>query len=209
MKEKGTPAPFEWPRWKHSFKWLTYIASILAIVVFFIPNAVFFIPNLKLKYRIILIIFLFAPLLIQTFLWITKTIVIIFKRINYYPNLYNYHQNDSLKLREIIELFSYFVYVYIKDKILEIKGAKYQRGNLYIVLKNNSKLNLKKGNKIFVIDKKDLVYLGQFEITEVRNSEYFAVGVANIDPVWHGYVRQEGETNIMPNVAAIYLPSGE
>jgi predicted DNA-binding antitoxin AbrB/MazE fold protein len=207
MKEKGTPAPFEWPRWKYSSKWLTYIASILAIVVFFIPNAVFFIPNLKLKYRIILaIFFLLLPVLIQTFLLITKTIVIMFKRINYYPNLYNYYQNDCSKLREIIELF---YYVNIKDKILEIKGAKYQKGDLYIVLKNNSKLNLKEGNKIIVIDKKDLVYLGQFEITEVRNSEYFAVGVRNIDPVWRGYVRQEGETDIMPNTVAIYLSSGE
>jgi predicted DNA-binding antitoxin AbrB/MazE fold protein len=199
MKEKGTPAPFEWPRWKYSSKWPTYIPSILAIVVFFIPN-------LKLKYRIILAIFLLLPVLIQTFLLITKTIVIMFKRINYYPNLYNYYQNDYSKLREIIELL---YYVNIKDKILEIKGAKYQKGDLYIVLKNNSKLNLKEGNKIIVIDKKDLVYLGQFEITEVRNSEYFAVGVRNIDPVWRGYVRQEGETDIMPNTVAIYLSSGE
>jgi hypothetical protein len=56
MKEKGTPVPFEWPRWKYSSKWLTYIPPILAIVVFFIPK-------LKLKYSIILAIFLLLPVL--------------------------------------------------------------------------------------------------------------------------------------------------
>jgi predicted DNA-binding antitoxin AbrB/MazE fold protein len=201
MKEKGTPKSFEWPRWKYSFKLLKNIPSILAIVVFFIPN-------LELKYRIILGIFLFVllPVLIQTFLWITKIIVIIFKRTNYYPNLYADYQNITSKLEELKKLFFYFLINSIKDKILEIKGAKYQGGKLYIVLKNNSKLNLKEGNKIIVIDKKDSVYLGQFEITEVRNGEYLAIGVKNIDSVWHGYVKQEGETTIMPNIAAISLP---
>ena len=127
----------------------------------------------------------------------------------YFQNLYNYYQNVSSELEELKELFFHRFINSVEDKIHEIKAAKFQRGKLYIVLKNNSKLNLKEGNKIEVIDKRDLVYLGQFEITEVRNNEYFAIGVKNIDSVWKGYVRQEGETTIMPNIAAIYLPSGE
>lgn len=202
-KERIFPIPLKWPRWKYSFKWLTIIPFVLALFVFLIPN-------FEQKYRFIIVIFLLMlPILIQTFLWITKIIEIIFKRTKYFQNLYNYYQNVSSELGELKELFFYRLINSIEDKIHEIKAAKFQRGNLYIVLKNNSKLNLKEGNKIAVIDKKDLVYLGQFEITEVRNNEYFAIGVKNIDSVWQGYVRQEGETTIMPNIAAIYLPSGE
>ncbi len=194
-KERIFPTSLNWPRWKYSFKWLTFIPYILGLVVFIIPD-------LGNKYRYIIGIFLLMlPILIQTFLWITKIIVIILKRTIYYQNIFS-------ELEELKELFFYVMGDYIKNKIIEIKGAKYQKDKLYIVLKNNSKLNLKEGNKIVVIDRRDSVYLGQFEITEVLKSECFAVGI-KVDPVWQGYVRQEGETTIMPNIAAIYLPSGE
>jgi len=203
MKEEGIFLTLiEWPRWKHSSKWLTIISFILAVLVFLVPN-------LEKKYRFTAIFLLMLPILIQTFLWVKKIIVIIFKRAKYYPNLYIHYQNVSSKLGELKELFVCVLNNNIKDKMLEIKGAKYQRGKLYIVLKNNSKLNLREGNIIVVIDKKDSVYLGQFEITEVRNDEYYAIGVKNIDSVWLGYVRLKGETTIMPNITAIYLHSGE
>ena len=202
-KERIFQTPLNWPRWKYSFKWLTIISFVLALFVFLIPE-------FERKYRFIVVIFLLMlTILIQTFLWVTKIIVIIFKRTKYFQDLYNYSQNVSSELGELKELYFDRLINSIEDKIHEIKGATIQRGKLYIVLKNNSKLNLKEGNKIAVIDKKDLVYLGQFEITEIRNNEYFAIGVKNIDSLWKGYVKQEGETTIMPNIAAIYLPSGE
>lgn len=201
-KERILPAPLKWPRWKYSFKWFTFIPYILGFFAFFVPD-------LENKYRIIIGIFLLLlPVLTQTFLWIGKIIVTICKRTNYYPNLYNYYQNVISEFEELKELFYCKFINIIKDNILEIKGAKYQRGKLYIALQNNSKLNLKKSNKIVVFDKKDWIFLGQFEITEVRKSEYIALGI-KVDPVWQGYVRQKGETTIMPNITAIYLHSGE
>jgi len=98
----------------------------------------------------------------------------------------------------------------IEDRLLEIDWATYQGDKFIIALKNRSKLNIKKGNKISVFDKRDTVPMGQFEITEVRDDKYYAIGIKNIDPVWLGYVKRVGETRAVPYyITAIYLPSGE
>ena len=97
----------------------------------------------------------------------------------------------------------------LSTRIFEIKGAKHQQDKLYILLRKNSELNLNKGDPLLVIDKTDLTFMGQFEITEVLNTGYYAIGVKNIDSVWLGYMREKGETTMMPNIIAVYVPIGE
>lgn len=201
-EEKIFTTLLEWPRWKFSFK--------LGIISFLLASTAFLVPNLEQKYRNIAYISLFIILiLINTFSWIKKIIVIIFKRTKYFRSLFIDYEDASSKLGEFEELFfNYLIKIEkkIEDRRHEIEKAKIHKDDLYIVLKKNSKLNLVIGNKIVVYDKKDLVFLGQFEITEVRNSEYYAIGIKNIDPVLFGFTRQKGETSIMPNIVAIYLP---
>ena len=112
-KERIFQTPLKWPRWKYSFKWLTIISFVLALLVFLIPD-------FEQKYRFIVAIFLLIlPILIQTFLWITKIIVIIFKRTKYFQNLYNYYQNVSSELEELKELFFHRFINSVEDKIHE------------------------------------------------------------------------------------------
>jgi len=202
-KEKTIQESSRWPRWKYPLKWYTVIVPL------FLAPIAFIFPDLELKRRyIIAALLIFSPIIIQTFLWLHKIILTIYKRTINYPNLYDIYKEISSNFDELKNLF-FNEMINSRTKVSEIIGAKYQRSELYIILKNNSELNLIEGNKVVVIDKKDSVYLGKFEITEVRDNEYFAVGVNNIDLVWLGYVRQEGETTMMPNIIAISLHSGE
>lgn len=205
IEDRIFPKLLKWPRWKFSLK--------LGIISFLLASTAFLFPNLEQKYRSIAYISLLIILiLINTFSWIKKIIVIIFKRTKYFRSLYIDYEDVSSKLGEFEELFfNYLIKIIeeIEDRRHEIERAKIHRDDLYLVLRKNSKLNLVQGNKIVVYDKKDLVFMGQFEITEVRNSSYLAIGIKNIDPVLFGFTRQESETSIMPNTVAIYLPSGE
>jgi len=198
MKEgRKFPRCLKWPRWKCPSIWFTVLSFALALINFLILN-------LEQKYRFIIgILLLISPILIQTFLWIIKTFVIIFKRISCYSNLYNKYQMFK-------ESISILWKNCIEDRLLEIYWATYQGDEFIIVLKNSSKLNIEKGNKILVFDKRDAFPMGQFEITDVRDDKYYAICTKNIDPVWLGYVKQVGETRAVPYyIAAIYLPSGE
>lgn len=202
-KEKTIQQSLSWPRWKYPLKWYT------VIIPFVLAFIALIFPDLEPKSRNITAFLLFiSPLIIQTFLWLHKIALTIYKRTIYYPNLYDTNKIISSDFDELKDLFISAM-INIKAKMFEIKRAKYQRDELYIILKDNSESNLIEGNKVVVIDKKDSFILGQFEITEVRDNEYFAVGVNKIDLVWLGYVRQEGETTMLPNIIAIYLPSGE
>ncbi len=201
-EEKSCPPNFNWPHWRLAFfKWLAILSFVLALTLFFFPG---------LKHRIVIgTILVISPLLVQTGTWIVRVFHVAYERTCCYTRLYREYQNISSELLEMKRYFWYIVENKLRGHMFQIKGAKYHQAKLYISLGGNSSLNLVKGNVVVVIDKVDLTCLGQFTVTEVFNTGYYAVGVKNIDSVWLGYVRAKGETNIMPNIVGIFVPIGD
>lgn len=64
------------------------------------------------------------------------------------------------------------------------------------------------GDNFEIVDRKDNMPMGQFQVTEVRDKVYYAYGISHVDPIWLGYVQERGEIGVMPNIVAIHIPKG-
>ena len=64
------------------------------------------------------------------------------------------------------------------------------------------------GDIVDVLDQDDNKFMGRFKVTESRENDYYAEGIINIDALWLGYVRQQGETTVIPHMVAICIHKG-
>jgi hypothetical protein len=120
---------------------------------------------------------------------------------------------EASQLKIELDKANNIIYSLIQDRIgsieFEIQMARYDGDALYISVKKHKGIKLTGGHTLAVVHKDDNKFMGYFEVAQERIEEYYARGVSNIDPVWAGYIKQEGELSLMPHLAAIYIPNGE
>jgi hypothetical protein len=63
-------------------------------------------------------------------------------------------------------------------------------------------------DRVEIIDTEDGMSMGQFKVTEIRTDVYYAEEIGHIDPVWSGYIRGKGETEVIPHMIAMHIPRG-
>ena len=210
MDEELLPPKLSWPKWYWQFSLsLSIISVAIASVIFFFPG--FATENKKFQLARIIIgtVILFIPVLIPMMSWFWKAGHVLYQRVHYYSLLHQYAQRDADELNQLKKFIFDYIQKDIKARAFEITAARHDRGNLYIVLKKRRSPRLSEGSVLAAIDFNDGVLMGWFEVTEERPSEYYAHGVSNIDRVWLSYVFQQGESYVIPNIVAIYAPSGE
>ena len=206
-KQKDDLKDFDWPMWKiRWFNWISIISLLFALTIFLMPQMN---DENKSNYRVILVLsLLVGPVLMQTFLWIAKVFLVIYKRIIIFPCLYSSYQNTQCRLLEVEQHFAHYA-LNNTTHMLEIVMISYHDKQLYLSLKKNSTLNLNKNDMITVIDKNDFYCMGQFKVTEIRTDVYYAVGTKLIDPVWLSFVMRKEEVEMTPNLVACCEKIGE
>ncbi|HCC78557.1 MAG: hypothetical protein A2X25_09580 [Chloroflexi bacterium GWB2_49_20] len=153
------------------------------------------------------IIIIVSPVLLPIILWICKTIIVAIVRSCDYSYLYHHIEQQNLEIEDLKANLSDILQRNNYYQECEIILASYIDNNIYISIQ--SKLTLKVNNLLGVVDNRDGSLMGIFRITERRNNHYYAVATAGIEPVWKGYIVQNSQVTMFPNLKAIYLPQGE
>jgi hypothetical protein len=208
---QDSPLPnLKWPQWQWGWgnNVLSIISSLLGLAVFIFPSLSE--SGFPLKFRLLIgIPLLLMPIIIPILIWLSKTSRVVYLRCIYYSPLRQRAQQHADELMDTRKALFSIVKHDIESLEFEIMRAKYDHGKLYIALKRRKSLRLTKGDTLIAIHKDDGLAMGQFEITEERTGEYLAIGVKGIDRLWLSYMKNQGETALLPYMAAIYRPLGE
>jgi hypothetical protein len=191
-----------------SMMWLTVIPFLLSFLPFVFPKLLTDLSLTKLKFIIVIPLFL-APLLVPLTCWILKTIIVINRRARIYPSLYLHSQNTSLEIEQLRKSYYDFTNTINKEKEFEIIKVGHEKNKLLIVVRKRKSPKIAKNDLLNVLHKKDGLLMGIFQVVEIKSKEFYAIGIRNIDPVWLGFVLQEGEVNINPYLAAVLFNKGE
>ena len=130
------------------------------------------------------------------------------KRIQTYPQICLNCSTIDKELISIKSDMSSYVLNAARSYEFEIQGATYLNGKLTIALNVGTRKKLKVGDQLEVIYKEDKMPMGLFKIREIRSTAYYAEGVSHIDKLWMGYVKDRGEVKMIPNMLAVYVPTG-
>lgn len=204
ISQEPLPPELRLPTWEWRGElWLNVISLLLGIIVFVLPE----LPD---QVRFLLgPMLLLAPVLIPALEWLWKVSRITYRRVHYYPILRQRAQWAIDELDQMKRNLFDVAQIISAGHLFEIARAGYYQDGLYIALNRPKYPKLAEGDVLLAVHMDDGRAMGFFEVTEVRDSEYYAVGTSNIDSLWLGHVRHLGEAQIMPYMAAIYLPQGE
>lgn len=201
------PKIFNWPK----FQWR--MGLLFTIASFLLTSILLIFPNLSEGrfscYRIFLIVFMIVgPFIIISVLpWLFKVVLTITKRVDYYPALLEISKTQQQDLTNMRNAIAELLQNIPKSITFEIKRASFTNGKLYILLRKSDG-NMIIGDRVEIIDTEDGMSMGQFKVTEIRMDVYYAEEIGHIDPVWSGYIREKGETEVIPHMKAIYIPRG-
>ena len=203
------PPPLEWPKIKWQAEvWWTIFPSLLGIILFFFPQLT---ANSTLaQYRLIIGVPLaLAPLIVPFVLWLLMVCKVVIERANYYSSL-------QLKADQAIDDVEHLRKSYFDlakqiadERQFEIISVANVDGKMFILIQKRKTPKVHQGDSMIVVHKEDGLLMGIFQVIEVRSKEIYAQGISNLDAVWSGYVRQQGEIRMTPNLAAIYIPQEE
>ena len=182
-----------WPRWEWKFnEQMGAISGVVGIVGAIAAYTTGISSSLWLG----IVLFLSCLLTIPFFQWVGRTIRIAYQRIRWYQRAYAYVRQQDANLSQtgenLLLLASFFTEFEIKRVLFVIKTSK-----VYIVLNRSSPTELVEGDKVLVVDEETPRLMGEFVIKTVRSSEYIAIGTS-IDPLWLGFIHNEGKTELYP-----------
>ena len=92
----------------------------------------------------------------------------------------------------------------MESDAFEISKAVYQSDTVYIELKKRRGKRLGIGHRLVVLHKEDGKSMGHFRVIEERSKTYYAQGV-DVDEIWTGFMKQQGEVTMTPYLAAIHI----
>jgi hypothetical protein len=195
-KEKKT----EWPKWQkwESAWWFTFIGAICGLVLLVFPSLI----DAPLWIRLIVVIgMVLLPLVISSVRYLFQISSVILSRVHNYSNLYTMFEQSS---RVILSLMKQLIAI----RGFEIDRVSNYNHDLYITFKKKKGITLQQGDLVSVIDTREGIIMGSFQITEIRENEYRAKNSGYIDPVWRGYIYQAGKAESVPppDTIAIHLP---
>ena len=200
------PKELEWPRLKwQSEMWFALIPFVLGFIVFLFPNLSGDEKYIQLRF-IIGIPLLFSPLLVPLTIWGIRILNNAMLRIDEYPRIFALLVKVRSELRQLNQNFMDLVQSTSNQHRFEILKASVYEKQYFIVVKKTANPLLKTDDTLIVVDVADKKRMGNFQVTEERENEYYAQNIGNIDPVWSGYIRQRGEVTVNPNLTALYLP---
>jgi hypothetical protein len=206
--QEPLPPDLKWPRvqWRINL-WLDLISVLLAFIVLFWPGLVQ--EGLEHIRFLVGIPLLLVPLLVPVLPWLCKVSYVVCRRAHYYPTLRQRAQREIDKLNEMEKNLFDIALTSSAGHLFEIARAGCYEDKLWIVLNKPKSPKLAEGDALLVAHIEDGRAMGLFEVTQVRDTEYYAIGISSVDALWWGYVRQQGEVTIMPHMAAIHVPQGE
>lgn len=192
--------------WRWQF-WLSVIPFLLGIILLIYPQLtdVAYYQEYSTLRNAIAIVSLLSPIILPLALWFIKSIIITVKRANNYPRLYRHDIKARGELAESKKLISELLNYVNEENIFEIKKAAFINNNLYITLQKKDNPLLSIGDKVLVMHMVDRFPMGLFNVTEIRNNIYYTIGNDKIDPLWLGYVKTQGEVEVLPHVSAMYI----
>ena len=206
---ESLPPELAWPRleWRNEM-WLALIPMLLAFLIFFWPElaAQESLHCLRLAVGIPMLL---APIWVPLLTWLFKAGAVLCRRVRSYPTLYRHARSETDRLDEMRRYLFTIARGISNSRSFEISRARWYDSRLFIVFTKSKSSTLNQGDTLVAVHTEDGRAMGVFEVTEVRDHEYYAVGTSNIDPLWLGYVRQHGETRTMPYMAAVHVFQGE
>lgn len=189
-------------------------AFLLGLIPFLMGLVPIFAPNLSdariyLRYRYVIgIILLSSPFLIPIIYWLGKSAVVLFRRGMFYVSATDSIEDLSNQLAEIksniFDLLQASSY-----QIFEINVASFVKGSIYLSISNQDGPVLSIGDKLSVVDLDDAMMLGVFEVMQIRTSDYYARASGFVDPLFSGYIRQQQQTEMLPNIVAMRIIPGK
>jgi hypothetical protein len=195
-----------WPRLNLRLELMLGIFSfLLAILVFYLPAPPQGNTLKQIRNAAAVVIFV-APVLIPILIWAVQLIIVTLQRARYYSYLYEYIEQQANEIEELKQSVSDILQKNPEISEIEIQAASYIKSQIYISIE--TKLSLHINDFIGVIDR-DGRLMGFFKITEKKKRVYYAVATSGIDPLWKGYIVENGHVTMFPDLVAIYVPQGE
>jgi len=215
VKEKGQKAEIEtvvselsWPKlhWRAT-TYFTAVSGLLTILLFAFPGLS---EGRFDQYRILIavLIIIFPFILFTGIPWLYRAIPTIVKRVIYYTEIRRAYLETKRDFTELKKTMVEYLTNQIDCRKLEINLAGFKDGKIYLLLLRKSEVNIEIGDIVEVIDSRDYMPMGQFEITEIRSEVYYAEEASHVDKLWLGYVKEHGETKFSPNMIACHIPRG-
>jgi hypothetical protein len=206
FKPQSLKPKLAWPRLNLRLELMLGIFSfLLAILVFYWPTPPQGNTLKQIRSAAAIIIFV-APILIPIAIWAVQIIITTVRRARYYSYLYEYIERQANEIEELKQSVSDILQKYPEISEIEIQAASYIKNQIYISV--DTKLSLHINDVIGVIDKYGTL-MGVFKITEKKKRVYYAVATSGIDPLWKGYIVENGHVTMFPDLVAIYVPQGE
>lgn len=204
--EGDTAQELEWPKFRWRISSWVVVISLLISLISSVPNLL---KDMSIRDYLLLVGLIFLALLvaISTIPWISRTVVIMVRRVQYYPRLLAHTGTLEHDLTEAKKIVADVVQSRIEISRFPIVRAAFNKDKLYITLHCDVESNLSTGEKIRVIDSRDGMPMGIFEVTGRAKGGYYAMGI-DVDPVWLGQVRSLTETEVTPGLLAIRLSKG-
>jgi hypothetical protein len=204
------PEELNWPTRKLLVApWMYITTSVLTVVPFLIPDLVT-IP-LPIRIAIVIVLLVVLPFINMLLLWFLQSCKVIYQRVIYYPTLslqMRQTQIDVLALREKNKLLTSLSVESLE--IFSIVRVSYYQDRFRIFVSRREDISLKEGDKLLVVDIEDRTPIGLFEVSHIRPYDYIAKLIDQPDPIWLGYIVQQGtpEMSPPPNSVAILVPQG-
>lgn len=204
LQQKKIDLPiWEWPK---SGWWLTAASLALGILAVFLKGF----TDIKFLYQIALAIAIVAlsPIAIKLVIHLGRLLATLIRRLIIFGQLLEELRQTTDNLIRTQETISFFRNNLLQTNFVEILRLQYFKQKLYLVVYRNQEKELEEGNKLVVLDTNDGLIMGYFNVTEVRRDEYIAEVNGSVDPLWMGYLRQTGESEmrVPANLVAILLP---
>ena len=185
--------------------WLALMPFLLGFVLFFFPELTANSPalvGLRLKVGVPLLL---APLLVPVIVWMGRTITVAAQRVKLYTQLHFVAAQALNDLEGVKRSYFDLAWQKAQDK-LEITKVAYLDGKIIIRVLKGKPCRVKQGDSLAVVHKEDSLLMGIFQVTEIRSQEIYAKGISHVDALWLGYIREQGETDMTPNLTAIHMP---
>lgn len=197
--------PLKWPTLDlNKGDWWSKVSFLFGIVIVIFPELLDFI---KLEFNKIFIglFLLITPLLVPVAIWTHKVFILVYHRTKYFSHLFylanQFFQHNFQLKQNIMDLITqqntelcYF----------EISRVIYTDRKIFAILLRRGEVNIKENDLFAFFSTEDRFLLGVFQVSEVRSTEIYSIGV-NIDPLWSGYIRDKGEITTTPFLRAVSL----
>lgn len=194
-----------WPKfWWRVAMWVAIVSLVLSLILFIFPNLS---EGMSIRERLLLAgLILAGPfVVISAIPWLFKAAVVVVRRVQHCPTLFNLAEAKERDLTEARDIVKALVRAGIGISGFGIRKAAFFKGRLTISLRGDAGSELAVGDKIRVIDSRDGILMGVFEVTAITQDGCYAVDVSDLDPLWLGHVRGLGETEVTPDLVAIHV----